>query len=1203
MIGPGGTATTTDYGVAIALGDRQFVSSVKYERTWAIAFNNDGSKLYVFDEIADSITELNLAVSYNVQTGSFSSEIAAVDLPFNIGAAEDIRFNNDGTKFYIIEDFASPNDEIYAYDLSIPYDVTTAVDNGERHVGIETGQTAFVFNDDGTKIFKIENNASNDVINEYDLSIAYDVSSASYSGNTFSVNAQDTSAQGLAFNSSGTKMFVSGDSTNSVYTYTLSVPFDLTTATNTPAETFATGLFNVDGVFFNPTGSLMFINTSGFGDGDIWAYSLSTPFDVSTASSTDNDFDGTVDPNPNDLTFSADGTSLYTISTGFDLVMKYDLLTPYDISTLEFGGQSFSVRDNVSNGLDVIFNNAGTIMYILDSTDIIHTYDLSVPFVVGTASYRGDTFSVGGQDSGSCNINFNDTGSKMFMSGSTNDSIYAYTLSIPFDITTAATTSESFVISEATAPCSVDFSAAGDEMFVFDTGGDNVIVYTLSTPFDVSTASLTAETAELTEDSTPVALALHTGDDSFTTFGQARDSFYSYQFILSDSRLILGEGSIELIGDSGISSDGVRMFTASNTLNNLYIGELAGADSGSVTESLFVGYEAGRFASSTNHDNSILMGYQAGRNLNASASNTVALGYQAAYQAGGLSGVFIGSYAGYNNTGDYPILLGFESGYNNTADHLISIGHRAGYNNTGISNNLFGMSAGADSVGSYNFFAGSSTGRFNVGSFNNFTGAYAGFNNAADHVFAMGQFAAANNTGDFNLFLGRYTGNINSGEYNAVVGHESGRYLTGTSSTLIGAYSFTGTATYTASHNVTLGYRTGVNATTGADGNILIGWQAADNLTTGSNNIMIGYDTDLQDPTQSNTLSIANLIFGTGLSATGTDLSTGNIGIGTSSPTAQLHTTGSLRLANFGAGNLTTDANGNVSVSSDERLKEVIALYVDGSTAVLQIEPIVYKWDEVSGFETVASYIGFSAQNVQTAIPGAVGQDSDGFLTLSDRGILAVVVNAIKETWSSLTNTNETLNDINEELAAVNNELEDVNEALAEYSSRIETIRSEIGDTESDSGSGSTSQEPDTTEDGVTENDSSTSSTTTPQTSSTTTASSTPDIEVSTSTPETSTTTEDVLEEQPTATSTPETEEETPTESASTTEPVIEEVEPTPPPEEPAPDPIGEEVIEDEPIQEPEPEPPVEEEPEPELPPEEPVEEVVEEVVEDTLPE
>jgi len=125
--------------------------------------------------------------------------------------------------------------------------------------------------------------------------------------------------------------------------------------------------------------------------------------------------------------------------------------------------------------------------------------------------------------------------------------------------------------------------------------------------------------------------------------------------------------------------------------------------------------------------------------------------------------------------------------------------------------------------------------------------------------------------------------------------------------------------------------------------------------------------------------------------------SSSNVGIGTTNPTAQLHTTGTVRFANFGAGSLQTDANGNVTVSSDERLKNINGQFSRGLQEVLALNPIVYHWNTISGLDQTTQYAGFSAQNVQSVIPEAVGTSSSGYLTLQDRPILAAVVNAVKE--------------------------------------------------------------------------------------------------------------------------------------------------------------------------------------------------------------
>ncbi len=117
----------------------------------------------------------------------------------------------------------------------------------------------------------------------------------------------------------------------------------------------------------------------------------------------------------------------------------------------------------------------------------------------------------------------------------------------------------------------------------------------------------------------------------------------------------------------------------------------------------------------------------------------------------------------------------------------------------------------------------------------------------------------------------------------------------------------------------------------------------------------------------------------------------------TGAGTGKLNLAGSLRFSSYGAGTLTTDASGNVTASSDERLKDIQGAFTKGLEAVLAIDPIDYKWKGGTGFDTASAYTGFSAQNVRLSIPEAVGEDPKGYLTLSDRPILAAVVNAIKE--------------------------------------------------------------------------------------------------------------------------------------------------------------------------------------------------------------
>ncbi|MDX1406641.1 MAG: tail fiber domain-containing protein, partial [Saprospiraceae bacterium] len=68
-----------------------------------------------------------------------------------------------------------------------------------------------------------------------------------------------------------------------------------------------------------------------------------------------------------------------------------------------------------------------------------------------------------------------------------------------------------------------------------------------------------------------------------------------------------------------------------------------------------------------------------------------------------------------------------------------------------------------------------------------------------------------------------------------------------------------------------------------------------------------------------------------------------------------------------------------------------------GLDAVLAIDPIIYSWKPETGFDTAHVYTGFSAQNVREVIPEAIGTDSRGYLTFSERPVIAALVNAMQE--------------------------------------------------------------------------------------------------------------------------------------------------------------------------------------------------------------
>ena len=151
-----------------------------------------------------------------------------------------------------------------------------------------------------------------------------------------------------------------------------------------------------------------------------------------------------------------------------------------------------------------------------------------------------------------------------------------------------------------------------------------------------------------------------------------------------------------------------------------------------------------------------------------------------------------------------------------------------------------------------------------------------------------------------------------------------------------------------------------------------------------------------------------------------------------------------LTLSSFGAGTLVTDASGNVSVSSDERLKNINGNFNRGIEDLMGLNPISFHWKDSAGMDTENAYVGFSAQNVQQYIPEAVGEDTRGYLTLFDRPILATVVNSVKgqqEQMSDISNNIFELSSLNQDLILKTDEnistLADLQDSIDDNLSKI----------------------------------------------------------------------------------------------------------------------------------------------------------------------
>jgi hypothetical protein len=142
-------------------------------------------------------------------------------------------------------------------------------------------------------------------------------------------------------------------------------------------------------------------------------------------------------------------------------------------------------------------------------------------------------------------------------------------------------------------------------------------------------------------------------------------------------------------------------------------------------------------------------------------------------------------------------------------------------------------------------------------------------------------------TGTENTSVGATTlEDLTSGLGNTIIGYFCGNSITtGSANTLIGRVC--GPSITTTSNNTLIGQSVG-NILIGS-GNTFIGNATGSTVTSGNTNTIIGAGSDVPTPTGSGQLSIQNIIYGTGNSSSGANISTGSIGIGTRSPARRLH--------------------------------------------------------------------------------------------------------------------------------------------------------------------------------------------------------------------------------------------------------------------------------------------------------------------------
>jgi hypothetical protein len=406
----------------------------------------DGLRFYL-GRLDGTIEEYSLSTQFDISTNSL---IITHDFSSDLSEIDQLRISNDGRMLYLCSE---PDGFIDAYLLTTPYDLSTAeIIFADFAV---TNLDSIYLDDTLSELYVGVRSPSS--ISQYHLLPSIKTRSfASEQTTAISVNGTLT-ANSIVLGDSGTTIKTDDGISVDTQTVTVSKDIEMGNVTNyvdgssyiRNTESLSPGgsvvsleFYNLNvltpetttarGIAITPGGDKIF--TCENGTGIIYQFNLSTPFDSATAVYSGNSFDPTVSAG-RILEFSYDGLFMYVGSAGLDF-KQFSLTAPFDISspTLEATANAPSGTQNAYVKPD------GSRVYFVTTAEDVREYEMTTKFDLSTLTFVA-THSFAADFSTTIHgIFIAEDGRRLYLHSGVVDEIITYSLCTPWDISTAIRT-------------------------------------------------------------------------------------------------------------------------------------------------------------------------------------------------------------------------------------------------------------------------------------------------------------------------------------------------------------------------------------------------------------------------------------------------------------------------------------------------------------------------------------------------------------------------------------------------------------------------------------------------------------------------------------------------------------------------------------------------------------------------------------------
>ena len=319
---------------------------------YGMRWNNDGSKFFVVDYALNAVIEYSVSNAYDVTTGTVTE-----GTNYSVSSYEsnpyDVAFNTDGTKMYVI---GNGSDKIHEWTLSTGFDLSSTVSYVSGTSLGMTDPAAFDFSPDGTLMAVIDYGTDN--LKGFTLSTGFDSSTISATqaidlsdnrwpsgpaGNYYLTNYW-TQPAGCRFNDDGTTITILdryNTNVDKAVTAPLVVPYDVRGFADGTVDGYAEGVGSPNSFRFSRDGTKFYIFDGS--DDAIYQWSLHTPYVLGRGSTTAN-YDGktaaltTPDTIQYAFDWTPDGKGIFVCGSSTDTISFWEVATPYDVtSTVTYG--------------------------------------------------------------------------------------------------------------------------------------------------------------------------------------------------------------------------------------------------------------------------------------------------------------------------------------------------------------------------------------------------------------------------------------------------------------------------------------------------------------------------------------------------------------------------------------------------------------------------------------------------------------------------------------------------------------------------------------------------------------------------------------------------------------------------------------------------------------------------------------------------